>query len=56
MMIGSLCSLLPYGAGICHYAFISCFQSFIAHPFLFYIFILSGLGKLDRMVNNTSMS
>ena len=43
MMVGGMCSLLPYGAGICHYAFIYlyCFCLFLLLFFLFFFNLVS---------------
>ena len=51
-----MCSLLPYGTGIYHYAFIICFYFllFLSIPFS-YIFLSSGISKLDEMANDISM-
>ena len=55
-MVGGMCSLLPYGTGICHYTFILHFLGFDCWcPFIFDIFLLSGIVKSDGMVNETSM-
>ena len=40
-----MCSLLPYGTGICHYAFI--YILYCVCPFLFYIFLLPGIDNLE---------
>ena len=52
----SVCSLLPYGAGKCHYPFI-CFLILFAasvHSFLFFKILLLSVNY--RMVDNTSRS
>ena len=51
-MVGGTCSLLPYGTGICHDAFIYPFFC----PYLFPFFKnLYGIGTLDGTVDDTSM-
>ena len=44
-MVGGMCSMLPYGTGICCYAFISFFNFHCFCPFLFDTFLKSGIDK-----------
>ena len=39
MIVGSMCGLLRYGTGICHYAFILTFLLFVSIPFSYFAFI-----------------
>ena len=43
-LVGCMCSMLPYGTGICCYAFIY-FFFYCCCPFLFYTFLESGIDK-----------
>ena len=41
-LVGSVCSLMAFATGICHYAFISYFKTFsILCPFFRYMFFLN---------------
>ena len=45
-LVGSMCSMLPYGTGVCRYAFIYYFKLFIASfLFFFYTEKKSGIDK-----------
>ena len=57
MMIGGMCSLLPYGTGICHYTVcnISLFLIISVHTFSTFLFNNYGTDKSDGMDHSTSM-
>ena len=50
-MVGGMCSLLPYGSGICFCAFI-CFLMFPSFPF--YIFLQFDISELEDWIHAPS--
>ena len=36
MLVGGMCSMLPYSTGICYYAFIYYFKLLLSIPFLYF--------------------
>ena len=53
VVCSGMCSLLPYGKGIYHYAF---YIFLFLFCLLSYIFLQSCINKLDAVVDDTSIS